>query len=109
MAHPSPYKLTAADDYRGRIELAAGVTISLRHFENDPDFGTEWWGTAARDTNHDYAGGMTTRTVASATAFSEIAVLDRIAKQLGVFERINREAITARVAVGAVNLAEAVV
>ena len=105
---PNPYILSVADDYRGRIELAAGVTISLRHFENDPDFGTEWWGTAARDTDHDCAGGMTTRTAASATAFSEVAVLDRIAKQLGVFDRINDEAITARVAAGAVNLAEAV-
>ena len=85
----NPYILSAADAYRGRIELAAGVSISVQVHGENSDLGPGVYAWANADSCHDYAGGMTTRTKANAWANSETAALDSVAKQLGVFEQLN--------------------
>jgi hypothetical protein len=100
----NPYFVSHVDDYRGRIELAAGVDIAIQVFaDDDEDFGPGCHAWAQRQ---DCEHWSRSHTVADAFCNSEIAALDSIAKQLGVFERVNREALTAPVVAGAVKLAE---
>lgn len=81
MALPNPYILGPHDAYRGRIELAANVTISVREFKDDEDFGTGFYAWANRaDSEH----WDRSHTVASEWANTKIAALDSLARQLGV-------------------------
>ena len=89
---PNPYILSHADAYRGRIERAAGVDIAVQVFNDDEDFGTGCHAWAQRgDSEH----WNRSHTVASAFCNSEIAALDSLAKQLGVFERLQAERVAA--------------
>jgi hypothetical protein len=85
MTAPNPYIVTHSDAYRGEIELAAGVSIAIqRCTDDDTNEPTgEYYAWANRE---DSAGRS--HTVASAMAFDSVAALDRLAKQLGVFDRI---------------------
>ena len=83
--HPNPYILGPHDAYRGRIELAANVTISVREFKDDEDFGTGFYAWANRDDSERWDRTHTVaHTVATAWADTKIAALDSIARQLGV-------------------------
>jgi hypothetical protein len=100
----NPYIVSAASAYRARIEREAGVTISVQHtVEEWPDGVDDYWFAWANEDQ-----GSRSRTVASALGNSDIEVLDGLAKSLRVFERVNREAITAPVALGAVRLSDEV-
>jgi hypothetical protein len=76
---------------KARIELAADVSISLASFD-DEDFGKGWCAIASKQTDHAYAGGMTSRTVASVWADGPFRALDKLAAQLGV--KLNDDADT---------------
>lgn len=88
---PNPYVLSHAAAYRGRIESAAGVDITVQHIEDEWPDGVEdyWTALASRETYHRYAGGMTSRTAGAGVGHTEIAALDCLAKSLGVFDRLN--------------------
>ena len=92
---PNPYLVKSADALRARIEEAAGVTVNMRHIlddDYDDGFRDEYWHAwVNRETDHAYAGGMTSRTIASATGNTDIGALDSLARQLGVFDRLNSE------------------
>lgn len=106
MHRPSPYFVSAANSYQARIESEACVTVIVTCFDEDDDLGPGYFARAVTD--DDFAGAISLRTRASAWGNSEEAALDGVAKELGVFERITREAITAKVAAGAVRLADVV-
>lgn len=68
---------------KARIEASADVSISLTGFD-DEDFGKGWCAIASKQTHHAYAGGMTSRTVASVWADGPFLALDELSKKLGV-------------------------
>ena len=101
MAHPSslrhtigerlstkranPYVNSAADHYRGQIELASGctITIQLRQYEPDEGGGEEWYGWA-NEYGRTGDGCLMSNTKASALADTEIGLLDKLAAKLRV-------------------------
>ena len=91
---PNPYILSSADSYRGRIERAAGVEIVLQHFaDDDEDFGGGCFARAVTD--EDSRESIRVTTTASAFCNTEIAALDSLAKQLGVYDRLHADAVAA--------------
>ena len=76
---------------KGRIEQAAEVSISLTEFKEDFDFGSGWCGIASKQTHHAYAGGMTSRTVASVWADGPTLAREALAAQLGVTKHVTAE------------------
>ena len=91
MPSPNPYIVSHADSYRGRIERAAGVEIVMQVFaDDDEDFGGGCFARAMTD--EDSRATISVRTTASAFCNTEIAALDSLAKQLGVYDRLHVEA-----------------
>jgi hypothetical protein len=66
-----------------RIEERADVHISVTSFD-DEEFGKGTCAIASKATHHAYAGGMTSRTVASVWADGPFLALDKLAAKLGV-------------------------
>jgi hypothetical protein len=77
-APPAPWRRL-----RARIEDRADVVISLTSFD-DEEFGKGWFARAVKATDHQYSGGMTSRTVSSVWADGPFLALDKLAKNLGV-------------------------
>jgi hypothetical protein len=91
MPSANPYALSHTAAYRGRIESAAGVEIIVQLFaDDDEDFGGGCFARAVTD--DDFAAAISIRTVASAFCNTEIAALDSLAQQLGVFDRLHADA-----------------